>query len=374
MYRLANSEDVKRFLQGLTLHIDEKVVRQVTDVLTGNSRQSLYSLYAMRPNKPNPICGKGTVDKIKKLYAEGKLQPYLDYLSGPIPLNEAKTEQIEEADHSIETPGMAPARTEQQAPKEIITVIVSKIWELLETKSSSLIADAEFRGWGAQYQSYDFNKVAISRKLALAEVIQEAVADVASSDIYSVTGLQARILKSKTGQRTEFLRESLGDLHLTPADEETLAEALANGALAEKLRRNAEALYHRIKALERHHNPLTTSDVVLISTAAQMNNDQFNKVLRAPSYNEEPDRNADIVSAATKLLLDVGEQQVLLDEVEKDIRMGSTKEAATSTARGRMELAKRLAASWLPIFIRAFAQRLVNESKLSTGWVRSENG
>ncbi len=105
-----------------------------------------------------------------------------------------------------------------------------------------------------------------------------------------------------------------------------------------------------------------------------MNDDQFNKVLKAASYNEETDYNADVISAAAKPLLGVGEQVVLLDEVEKDTRMGSTKEAATSTAQGRMELAKRLAASWLSRFIRAFVRRLANETKPAIGWVKAENG
>jgi len=225
----------------------------------------------------------------------------------------------------------------------------------------------------AQAEAHDPNRVAVSRKRALAEVIREALADVAPNEIYSVTGLQARLLKSTPEQRMECLRESLGGLDLTPAEEETLAGALTNSGLAEKLRKNAEALYRRIKALERHHYPLTTSDVMLISTAAEMDDDQFNKVLKVTSYNEEPDYNADVISAATKLLLDVGEQVVLLDEVEKDTRMGSTKEAATSTARERVELAKRLAASWFPRFIRAFARTLAGEAKPVTRWVKAEN-
>lgn len=82
MDKLSNSEDAKRLLQGLGLHIDEAVVRQVANVLSGKAHQSLYSLYATRPDKPAPVCGKGSVYKIKKLYDEGELQPYLDYLRG----------------------------------------------------------------------------------------------------------------------------------------------------------------------------------------------------------------------------------------------------------------------------------------------------
>ncbi len=81
MDKLNNSEDAERFLQGLGLHIDEGVVRQVVNVLSGKAHQSLYSLYATRPDKPAPVCGKGSAYKIKKLYDGGELQPYLAYLS-----------------------------------------------------------------------------------------------------------------------------------------------------------------------------------------------------------------------------------------------------------------------------------------------------
>lgn len=76
-----NSEDAKRFLRGLGLHVDEGVLQQVVNVLSGKTHQSLYSLYATRQGMSPPICGKGTVYKIKKLYDGGELRPYLVYLS-----------------------------------------------------------------------------------------------------------------------------------------------------------------------------------------------------------------------------------------------------------------------------------------------------
>ena len=99
MDKLSNSEDAKGLLQGLGLHIDEVVVRQVVNVLSGKVHQSLYSLYTTRPDKPAPVCGKGSVYKIKKLYDEGELQPYLDYVSDTLTIGEAKTEQIKGAEH-----------------------------------------------------------------------------------------------------------------------------------------------------------------------------------------------------------------------------------------------------------------------------------
>jgi hypothetical protein len=247
---------------------------------------------------------------------------------------------------------------------------LAEVRGLLQAEVRGLLQ--EVRSELAQAEAYDHNHVALSRKRALAELICKELADVAPNGIYSLTAIQARLLKSTPEQRMECLRESLGGLDLTPAEEETLVGALTDSGLAEKFRKNAEAIYRRIKRLERHHYPLTTSDVMLISTAAETDDDQFNEVLKVAWYNEEPDCNADVISAATKLLLDVGEQVVLLDEVEKDTRRGSTKKATTSTAQERVELAKRLAASWFPRLIRALARTLANETEPATGWIKAE--
>lgn len=73
MDKLSNSEDAKAFLQELGIRVEQTVVIRVINVLSGKTVQSLYSFYASRPDKPAPICGKGSVYKIKKLYDSGKL-------------------------------------------------------------------------------------------------------------------------------------------------------------------------------------------------------------------------------------------------------------------------------------------------------------
>jgi len=103
MDKLANSEDAKRFLLSLGLHVDESVVKQVVNTLSGKADRSLYSLYAIRPDKPLPVCGKGTAYKIKELYDKGELEPYLAYLSrgptvGAAELEQAKREAPPEDD------------------------------------------------------------------------------------------------------------------------------------------------------------------------------------------------------------------------------------------------------------------------------------
>jgi len=110
MDKLNNSKDAKEFLRDLGLYIDEEVVRLVVNVVSGRVHQSLYSLYTTRPNKPVPVCGKGTVDKIKRLYDIGKLQPYIDYISDTMTTGEASNEQIMETKDDV--PIEAPSRQE----------------------------------------------------------------------------------------------------------------------------------------------------------------------------------------------------------------------------------------------------------------------
>ncbi len=116
MDKLNNSEDAKRLLQGLGLHIDESVVRQVVNVLSGKALESLYSLYATRPDKGAPVCGKGSVYKIKKLYDEGELEPYLAYLSHCPTVDEARHEQIKEAEQEARREAPIEEKPYQETP------------------------------------------------------------------------------------------------------------------------------------------------------------------------------------------------------------------------------------------------------------------
>jgi hypothetical protein len=64
--------------------VDEDVVRRVLAVLRKESQGTLYDLYQTGRRRDGsertPICGKGTVDKISRLYRQEKLAPYLRYL------------------------------------------------------------------------------------------------------------------------------------------------------------------------------------------------------------------------------------------------------------------------------------------------------
>ena len=83
MDKISSQGDAEQYLRDLRLFVPEEVVRQVVNVASGKDKTSFYKLWAGNKSlKVLPICGKGTVNKIKKLFAEGKLEPYLDYLNG----------------------------------------------------------------------------------------------------------------------------------------------------------------------------------------------------------------------------------------------------------------------------------------------------
>lgn len=67
---------------GLRIHID--VVIKVLNVITGETPGSLYDLYSWAERRDGtsrtPICGKGTVDKIKRLYQTGKMDSFLNFV------------------------------------------------------------------------------------------------------------------------------------------------------------------------------------------------------------------------------------------------------------------------------------------------------
>ena len=136
MDKLNNSQDAKRFLQGLGIQIDETVVHQVVDTLSGKSQKSFYSIYATRPNKLPPICGKGTAYKIKKLYDKGELDPYLAYLASP-PTNYRENEPIEE--------NLISPTTEKPSEKSVVEQPKSP--QIEEAKAHALESQGKEASW-----------------------------------------------------------------------------------------------------------------------------------------------------------------------------------------------------------------------------------
>ncbi|MBI4201206.1 MAG: hypothetical protein HY531_02825 [Chloroflexi bacterium] len=81
MDKISSQEDAERFLRGLGLTVAETVVCRVVRVLRGEDESSMRLLwYGNKGKRVSPICGKGTVSKIRDFYNTGKLQQYVAYL------------------------------------------------------------------------------------------------------------------------------------------------------------------------------------------------------------------------------------------------------------------------------------------------------
>lgn len=84
MDKISNGKEAQQFLWQLSLRVDGDIVNKVVEVLRGENQSSLYDLYSSHKRRDGsvrtPLCGKGTIYKIKKLYDKGHLQPYIDYV------------------------------------------------------------------------------------------------------------------------------------------------------------------------------------------------------------------------------------------------------------------------------------------------------
>ena len=82
MDKFLNENDADIFLRKLGFRISKDIIAIVLNAL--RDHDSLYNLYAsgMRRDGSHrmPICGKGTVDKIKLLYDTGKLDSFITYI------------------------------------------------------------------------------------------------------------------------------------------------------------------------------------------------------------------------------------------------------------------------------------------------------
>ncbi len=91
--KLESNEDVRQFLAKRGVRVDEGVVRKVVETLRGKTGLTQYDLYAHGEYRDGrgrePICGKGTVKRIKDLFKRGDLDLYVAYLDS---LTELKSE------------------------------------------------------------------------------------------------------------------------------------------------------------------------------------------------------------------------------------------------------------------------------------------
>jgi len=113
MDKILNENDADIFLRKLGFRISKDIIAIVLNAL--RDHDSLYNLYAsgMRRDGSHrmPICGKGTVDKIKLLYDTGKLDSFITYI-------DSKSRAVISEDHNkIDSKKQEPLnQTEQSFP------------------------------------------------------------------------------------------------------------------------------------------------------------------------------------------------------------------------------------------------------------------
>ena len=90
---LTTQAEAEDFLRSLGFRVTERVVREVVATLRQKNGRSERSLHAVNKGGPQPICGHGTVSRIKRFYQSGALQPYVDYLYAPVPGDSKEEEE-----------------------------------------------------------------------------------------------------------------------------------------------------------------------------------------------------------------------------------------------------------------------------------------
>ena len=84
MDNIRKYKDADQFLHALKLTVKANVVVKVLKVITGETPGSIYDLYSSGKRRNGThrtaLCGKGTVYKIKRLYKNGELDSFLEFI------------------------------------------------------------------------------------------------------------------------------------------------------------------------------------------------------------------------------------------------------------------------------------------------------
>lgn len=86
MVKIYDVSSAEEFLKSIRLQVEESVVRTVVNTVRGKSGLSFYDLHRhgrrIDGSMRQPICAQATAKKIRKLYDNGTLGPYVIYLDG----------------------------------------------------------------------------------------------------------------------------------------------------------------------------------------------------------------------------------------------------------------------------------------------------
>jgi hypothetical protein len=136
MDKISNQEDAERFLRGVGLTVSEEVVHQVVDVARGKVKTSWRRLWeGTKHNGVAPLCGKGTVSKIRRLNQAGELEPYLAYLDGG--------GTVQPANDQTPPSGLTATRAPHEKPDETIRRSQDELPEGRSEPSPSTVSTEE---------------------------------------------------------------------------------------------------------------------------------------------------------------------------------------------------------------------------------------
>ena len=138
---IVDANGAKWFLRALGLHVPESVIMKAVAALRSDASETLYNLYARGMDKVGkervPICGKSTAYKIKKLYENGQLGPYLLYLTRAFPGQSATF---------VDSAAGIPVRqSDSGSPLLLISEPNTGLWDYLAGPASALFITLSVR-------------------------------------------------------------------------------------------------------------------------------------------------------------------------------------------------------------------------------------
>lgn len=157
--KILDDQQPEQLLRDLGLTVGSEIVSKVIAVLA--RKNSLYEIYISKDRRDGshriPVCAKGTVYKIKRLYVDGKLNPYIDYLNQNNMKPDITKKPTESKDESND-----PEKQRQQTDHiKIMQELARKAFDgiPLDFPDFQSINDPEF------FAKFNFNIVKVVRRL-----------------------------------------------------------------------------------------------------------------------------------------------------------------------------------------------------------------
>jgi len=171
-------------------------------------------------------------------------------------------------------------------------------------------------------------------------------------------------------------------------------QKLKNDSLSPDVKEYLDGIRRRIAKIEQRWSEPNQGLIVLLLMAVELDDDAFDSVLEhsrswlsAVDFGQTGRLGVDTVFVAIKLLLAMPPEQILKDEIRKELRrkalqmgtqqlsrselQGSAWKKAIMTARQRVQRGKKLARAMFPYLVRGFAEEFTqNTPRESVHWVK----